>query len=73
VVVTDRLFYVSVPNIDPNDDGSGFVSVIDPGTMKVIANYPVPNCNPAGLAIGPEHQAMVGCSSAFGTPPSTQR
>jgi len=66
------LFYVSVPNIDPNDDGSGFVSVIDPGSMKVIANYPVPNCNPAGLAIGPEHQAMVGCSSAFGTPPSTQ-
>jgi hypothetical protein len=40
--------------------------------MKVIANYPVPNCGPAGLAIGPNHQAMVGCGSAFGTPPSTQ-
>jgi hypothetical protein len=66
------LFYVSVPNIDPNDAGSGFVSVIDPGSMKVIANYPVPNCGPAGLAIGPNHQAMVGCGSAFGTPPSTQ-
>jgi hypothetical protein len=66
------LFYVSVPNIDPNDDGSGFVSVIDPGSMKVIANYPVPNCGPAGLAVGPNHQAMVGCGGSFGTPPSTQ-
>jgi hypothetical protein len=66
------MFYVSVPNIDPNDPGSGFVSVIDPGSMKVVANYPVPNCNPAGLAIGPRNEAIVGCSSGFGTPPTTQ-
>lgn len=66
------LFYVSVPNIDPKDDGSGFVSVIDPVSMKVIANYPVPDCGPAGLALGPRHEAIVGCSGAFGTPPSAQ-
>jgi hypothetical protein len=66
------LFYVSVPNIDPKDDGSGFVSVIDPTSMKVIANYPVANCGPAGLALGPRHEAIVGCGGSFGTPPTTQ-
>jgi hypothetical protein len=66
------LFYVSIPNIDPKDDSSGFVSVIDPVSMKVIANYPVPNCGPAGLALGPRHEAIVGCGGSFGTPPTTQ-
>jgi len=66
------LFYVSVPNIDPKDDGSGFVSVIDPTSMKVTANYPVPNCGPAGLALGPRHDAIVGCGGSFGTPPTAQ-
>jgi hypothetical protein len=66
------LFYVSVPNIDPKDDGSGFVSVIDPVSMKVIANHPVPSCGPAGLALGPRHEAIVGCGGSFGTPLSTQ-
>jgi hypothetical protein len=66
------LFYVSVPNIDPKDDNSGFVSVIDPTSMKVIKNHPVGSCGPAGLALGPRHEAVVGCGSAFGTPPTTQ-
>jgi YVTN family beta-propeller protein len=66
------LFYVSIPNIDPKDDGSGFVSVIDPASMKVIANYPVGSCGPAGLALGPRHEAIVGCGGSFGTPLSTQ-
>jgi hypothetical protein len=66
------LFYVSIPNIDPKDDSSGFVSVIDPTAMKVMANYPVPNCGPAGLALGPRHEAIVGCGGSFGTPPTTQ-
>jgi hypothetical protein len=32
----------------------------------------VKNCNPAGLALGPRHQALIGCSGSFGTPPATQ-
>jgi hypothetical protein len=66
------LFYVSVPNIDPKDDDSGFVSVIDPTSMKVIANYQVGSCGPAGLALGPRNEAIVGCGGSFGTPPTTQ-
>ena len=65
------LFYVSVPQVGPNP-AQGGVSVIDPSSMKVIATYPVQNCSPAGLALGPRHEAMIGCGSAFGTPPSTQ-
>ena len=65
------LFYVSMPQLGP-DPAQGGVSVIDPSSMQVIATYPVQNCSPAGLALGPRHEAMIGCSAAFGTPPSTQ-
>jgi hypothetical protein len=61
------LFYVSVPQIDPNDATLGGVSVIDPGSMSVIATYPVTNCSPAGLALGPRHEAVIGCGGTFGT------
>jgi hypothetical protein len=63
------LFYVSVPQVGP-DPAQGGVSVIDPSTMQVIATYPVTNCSPAGLALGPNHQAVIGCSGTFGTAPN---
>ena len=66
------LFYVSVPQIDPNNAAQGGVSVIDPHSMTVLATYPVTNCSPAGLALGPNHQAIIGCGGSFGTPPTTQ-
>ena len=64
------LFYVSVPQIDPKDATLGGVSVIDPSSMSVIRTYPVTNCSPAGLALGPNHQAVIGCGGSFGTPPT---
>lgn len=67
---TTGLFYVSVPQIFPNDTTQGGVSVIDPMAMKVTATHPVSNCSPAGLAIGPGHQAMIGCGGSFGTAPN---
>ncbi len=66
------LFYVSVPQIDPTNAAQGGVSVIDPHSMTVITTYPVTNCSPAGLARGPNHQAIIGCGGSFGTPPTTQ-
>ena len=59
------LFYVSVPQIDPNDATLGGVSVIDPHSMTVIATYPVTNCSPAGLALGPNYQAIIGCGGSI--------
>jgi hypothetical protein len=38
--------------------------------MEVTATYPVQNCTPTGLALGPNHQALLGCSVAFGTSPN---
>jgi hypothetical protein len=65
------LFYVSVPQVGP-DPSVGGVSVIDPTTMRVTGTFLVRNCSPAGLALGPNHEALLGCSGAFGTPATTQ-
>jgi hypothetical protein len=62
------LFYVSVPQVGP-DPAQGGVAVIDPSSMQVTAVFPVVNCSPAGLALGPNHQAVVGCSASFPTTP----
>jgi hypothetical protein len=65
------LFYISVPQVG-SDPSVGGVSIIDPATMKVTNTFLVKNCSPAGLALGPRHQALIGCSAAFGTPATTQ-
>ena len=65
------LFYVSVPQISPTDATAGGVSVIDPSSMSVTATYPVSNCTPGGLTLGPRNEAMIGCSGSFTVPPST--
>jgi hypothetical protein len=64
------LFYVSVPQVG-SDTTVGGISVIDPKTMKVIRTLLVHDCSPAGLALGPNNEALAGCSSAFGTPATT--
>lgn len=67
---TTGLFYVSVPQIVPSDPTQGGVSVIDPSSMSVTATYPVSNCTPGGLALGPNNDAVIGCSGSFGTSPN---
>jgi hypothetical protein len=62
------LFYISVPQVG-TDATHGGVSVIDPHTMTVTHTFLVSNCSPAGLALGPRHQALLGCGAAF--PPQT--
>lgn len=65
------LFYVSVPQVGP-DPAIGGVSIIDPSTMKVTDTFLVKNCGPNGLALGPHHEALLGCGGAFGTPATTK-
>ncbi|MBV9776306.1 MAG: hypothetical protein JO143_04585 [Acetobacteraceae bacterium] len=64
------LFYISVPQSGPSDPSVGAVSTIDPHSMKVVASFPVSNCTPAGLTLGPNYQALIGCSASFGTAPN---
>jgi DNA-binding beta-propeller fold protein YncE len=58
-----RRFYITVTEVDGNK-AAGEVAVIDPITMTVTASYPVRECQPAGLAMGPDNQLCVGCSAA---------
>jgi hypothetical protein len=62
------LFYVSVPQVG-SDPTVGGVSIIDPKTNTVTGTFLVKNCGPNGLALGPRHQALLGCGAAF--PPQT--
>jgi len=64
------LFYVSVPQIFPSDATQGGIAVIDPSSMSVTSVYPVSNCSPAGLALGPDLEALIGCSASFGKSPN---
>jgi hypothetical protein len=66
------LFYISVPQVggDATNTTIGGVSVIDPATMAVTNTFLVENCTPAGLTLGPRHQALLGCSASFGTSPN---
>jgi hypothetical protein len=57
------LFYVSVPQIGPNAEDGG-VAVIDPKTLAVTKTFPVKFCQPAGLTLGPDKHALVGCSAS---------
>ena len=58
------LFYVSVPQVG-SDPSVGGVSVIDPKTNKVTGTFLVKNCNPNGLALGPRHEALLGCGTTI--------
>jgi hypothetical protein len=66
---TTGMFYASVPQIGTNAMQGG-VAVIDPSSSSVVKTYPVQNCTPAGLALGPKNEAVLGCSLSFGTSPN---
>ncbi len=58
------LIYFSIPELNGNA-GHGEVAVIDAKTMSVVNAFPQ-SCEPAGLAIGPDDQALVGCNDTNG-------
>jgi YVTN family beta-propeller protein len=54
-----HLFYISVPKTAK--DPGGAIAVIDPQAGSIRNIVPLTNCAPTGFAIGPNHQAMIGC------------
>jgi hypothetical protein len=54
------LFYISVPIVGTGTTGE--IAVINPVKRRIVGHFPV-SCQPAGLAIGPNLEAMVGCSN----------
>ena len=63
-------FYITVPGIESPDNGHGVVAVINPHTKSVekVFDIPLANCaTPQGMAIGPDHDILVGCNGAGST------
>jgi DNA-binding beta-propeller fold protein YncE len=54
------IMYQAVPATKNHEGGE--IAVIDDGQMAVTGTYVLTDCQPHGLAIGPNHQLLVGCS-----------
>jgi hypothetical protein len=71
---TDR-FYISIPEINGPGDNSaaGGVAVIkSTGEVETVFSIPVGQCSgPQGMAIGPDHQILLGCNGAVNANAST--
>jgi hypothetical protein len=69
--------YVNIPEVNGpgNDTQPGAVVVITPGTPAVLDavwSVPLGQCaGPQGMAIGPDHQILLGCNDPNATVPST--
>jgi hypothetical protein len=62
-------FYISIPGIVGQPAGTGGVAVIDPVSKSVETTFIVPlaSCEaPQGMAIGPDHQILLGCNGPAG-------
>lgn len=55
------LVYLSIPVVD-NVDANGAVAVINPRSRELLKMMPVQKCMPAGLALGPHGNLLLGCS-----------
>jgi len=62
-------FYLSIPEISGNPPGTNLHgAVLRISTMgEVEATYLVDSCGPAGLALGPHEDLLVGCNTVFDT------
>ena len=55
------LVYLSIPSLD-GVKSRGAVAVIDPRARRLVKLLPVGQCMPAGLALGPHDDLLLGCS-----------
>ncbi len=54
-------FYLSVPA--NKQEPGGAVAVVDPLTQRQVGEYPLPACDPSGIALDPTNQELLlGCS-----------
>jgi len=69
----DGMFYLAIPELK-GDKTKGGVAVIDPKDGKLVKILDVDNCQPHGLAFGPNQNFVLGCSvrGKDGMPPIIQ-
>ena len=58
-----KRFYLSIPQIGANPTVGGVLRIGTGG--KVQATYTIPFCSPAGLALGPNDELLVGCNTIW--------
>jgi hypothetical protein len=58
-------FYLSIPQIGTVPTHGGVLRISITGTVE--ATYPVEFCSPAGLALGPHQDLLVGCNTIWDT------
>ena len=57
------LFYLNIPEVVPAT-GEGQVVVIDPRKLAIVRRFATHDCDAAGLALGPDEQALLGCQGS---------
>ena len=58
-------FFLSIPQIGSTLSHGGVLRISTSGTVEAI--YPIELCSPAGLALGPRNDLLVGCNTVFDT------
>jgi hypothetical protein len=64
----DGMIYMNIPEVNGNGNDSvpGWVVIIDPRKMAVVHHFviPIDKCaGPQGMALGPDHQILLGCNA----------
>jgi hypothetical protein len=60
-----KKFYLSIPRIGANPTVGGVLRISTTGTVE--KTFTIPFCSPAGLAVGPKDDLLVGCNTIWAT------
>ena len=60
-----KKFYLSIPQLDKNPVLGGVLRISKTG--KIETTFPITFCSPAGLALGPNDELLVGCNTIWAT------
>jgi hypothetical protein len=63
-------FYITIPGVETPNTGHGVIAVINPHTKKVETTFDIPlaKCDtPQGMAVGPDHDLLIGCNGPGST------
>jgi len=58
-------FFISIPEVNGNVSDGAVGRISRKGVLETL--YPVKNCQPAGLSLGPRQDLLLGCSVVFDT------
>jgi hypothetical protein len=60
-----KKFYNSIPQIGMSPTNGGVIRISTTGTIETT--FPITFCSPAGLALGPNQDLLVGCNTIWAT------